>query len=327
MQSSIDIIPATEEHLPRIMEIVRLCTEDLRMRDLETWCESYPTIEMVADDIINDRAFVARLIQPDSQTHLYIVGMVTLTPEIEEESLSHITWQLETNEYIEIARMGVDPRFQGYGIGKRLFDFANRRAEQLGYRSIRLQVLEKSKQLTAMYSRRGFLRLGTVTYQERVFAVMERVVPLITIEHLKPAEHSDGQTLEAVASCQAIRRRVFIELQQVDPSIELDGKDMQYEHLLLYYGVTPVGCLRLNTAAPPALKIERLAVLPEYRGRGLGRRLVRRAVEIAQNDRWSIITMHAQYYLLSYYRDLGFAERGDPFWEAEIKHIKMQYQA
>jgi ElaA protein len=36
--------------------------------------------------------------------------------------------------------------------------------------------------------------------------------------------------------------------------------------------------------------------------------------------------MNAQYYLLEYYRKLGFKPKGKPFDEAGIKHIKMVYE-
>jgi predicted GNAT family N-acyltransferase len=314
MQHTVTISQATLDDVARIMEIIALCTEDLNQRELETWSESYPTEQMIRSDVESRSAYVARLDQSD-----LVVGTIAVTHDIDIESLPHIRWRYEGENYIGLARLGVDPAYHGLGIGRKLFDYADRLAERLGYESVRLDVLSKSTQLTSMYRRRGFEKLGEVTYQDRIFDVMERLVPQVTI--LQSARREDNRIL--ITECQKIRRVVFIEGQNVPEEIDLDGHDDEFSHLLLKRGDIPAATMRINTSTAHTYKLERLAVLPEFRNLGYGKKLIQAAIEQARRERIQRVHMHAQYYLKDYYQALGFSILGQPFFEASIKHIEM----
>lgn len=71
----------------------------------------------------------------------------------------------------------------------------------------------------------------------------------------------------------------------------------------------------------------RVVTAPEYRGKGLGKQLIRKVLQQIQatfpNKQ---ITIHAQQYVERFYRELGFKSVGGPFVEAERQHIKMIYK-
>ena len=70
----------------------------------------------------------------------------------------------------------------------------------------------------------------------------------------------------------------------------------------------------------------RVITAPEYRGKGLGKQLIRKVLQqIQANFPDKQITIHAQQYVERFYRDLGFKSIGEPFIEAERQHIKMIY--
>jgi ElaA protein len=72
----------------------------------------------------------------------------------------------------------------------------------------------------------------------------------------------------------AIRRRVFIEEQGVPEADELDGKDAERTHFLARDAAGhAIGCACLRPYGAQH-KVERVAVLPELRGTGLGRDLM-----------------------------------------------------
>ena len=75
-----------------------------------------------------------------------------------------------------------------------------------------------------------------------------------------------------------IRRKVFIEEQQVPEELEWDEFDHDSIHLLaLNQQHQAIGCLRLL----PDGHLGRMAVLAEWRGHGIGMALLHRAIEVA----------------------------------------------
>ena len=79
-------------------------------------------------------------------------------------------------------------------------------------------------------------------------------------------------------ACAAIRRRVFIEEQNVPEELELDELDATAVHLLAVQDGRPVGTARLLIEGESA-KIGRVAVLPEMRGTRAGAALMRAALD------------------------------------------------
>ena len=126
----------------------------------------------------------------------------------------------------------------------------------------------------------------------------------------------------------AIRQLVFVEEQACPPADEWDaydaperrGKDVH--HLLATVGGAPVGVARWR-AAGEAAKLERFAVLPEARGRGVARALVAEALAAARRAGHRRFVLHAQAYLRAFYESFGFQAEGEPFDEVGIEHVKM----
>lgn len=121
-----------------------------------------------------------------------------------------------------------------------------------------------------------------------------------------------------------IRYQVFQIEQGVDPSLEFDGKEDQATHLLAYLGEKAVGTARLRMLDPHTAKIERVAVLPEVRGLGIGRKMMETALEILKSANVSEVQIHAQEQVRNFYLSLGFVPEGAVFEEAGIPHVKMK---
>ena len=183
----------------------------------------------------------------------------------------------------------------------------------------------------------------------------------------------------------AVRRKVFIEEQNIDENAEIDDDDPRSWHWVLYTdssgqinGSTgkenatigngdpkPVAVTRLvppphaphevvshpekadlfpkyDLAHEPCVKLTRVAVLPEYRGMGLGKKVVDAAIEWAENHRGDIedayagvvgeqgrkrweglVLVHAQVDVEEMYRRLGFeTDEGLGTWDEEgIDHV------
>jgi predicted GNAT family N-acyltransferase len=123
----------------------------------------------------------------------------------------------------------------------------------------------------------------------------------------------------------AIRRAVFIDEQGVPEALEWDEFDADALHLLATLADgTPIGCARLLRNDHLCGHIGRMAVLPLWRGRGVGRALLAAAIKAAQADGHSTLRLSAQTHAAGFYADAGFVAGGDPYAEAGIPHVAMQ---
>ncbi|MBS3113660.1 GNAT family N-acetyltransferase [Candidatus Woesearchaeota archaeon] len=119
-----------------------------------------------------------------------------------------------------------------------------------------------------------------------------------------------------------IREIIFIREQKVQKNIERDEFDKISKHVIILYKNKPVGCARIRLIGKKA-KLERIALLKGYRGRGFGKNIVNYLIKYCKKKDIKEICMNSQYYLKNYYKKFGFKTRGKTFMEAGIKHIEM----
>jgi predicted GNAT family N-acyltransferase len=119
---------------------------------------------------------------------------------------------------------------------------------------------------------------------------------------------------------QSVRRRVFVEEQRIPESEEWDEVDPLAQHVLAFVKkCDAVGTGRLE----PTGKIGRVAVLPQYRGTGLGSRIMRHLVNQATESGFARVYLHAQVAAKGFYERLGFTAEGPAFDEVGIPHVRM----
>jgi len=119
----------------------------------------------------------------------------------------------------------------------------------------------------------------------------------------------------------AVRTRVFVEEQKVPPELEIDGIDPQCHHAkAVDDGMRVIGTGRLL----PDGHIGRLCVLPDYRGQGVGDRLLLHLIERARQQGLKEVLLHAQVSALAFYERRGFESFSDRFMEAGIEHQSMR---
>lgn len=129
---------------------------------------------------------------------------------------------------------------------------------------------------------------------------------------------------EAASDIQSIRHTVFQIEQGVDPEIEFDGQDDAATHIVAYLETQPIGTTRIRFLQDGLAKIERVAVLAKYRGRGIGKTLMQEAIAWLRTKQVPEVKINAQTHAKAFYEKLGFQQRGDEFDEAGIPHIEMR---
>jgi predicted GNAT family N-acyltransferase len=121
-----------------------------------------------------------------------------------------------------------------------------------------------------------------------------------------------------------IRRKVFVEEQQVSREEEYDSFEESSIHYLVYLNDVHVGTARWRITRD-GIKLERFAVLQEYRNSGAGTVILKKILEdvIPLEKK---IYLNAQITAINFYLKAGFVKEGDEFIEANIRHYKMVLQ-
>lgn len=119
----------------------------------------------------------------------------------------------------------------------------------------------------------------------------------------------------------AVRRSVFIDEQGVPEALEWDADDATATHFLaLTLDGQPLGCARLL----PGGQLGRMAVLRDWRGRGVGTALLAAALGVARGRGLRTLDLSAQVHAAPFYAQAGFSRVGEVYEEAGIAHVRMR---
>ena len=116
-----------------------------------------------------------------------------------------------------------------------------------------------------------------------------------------------------------IRRLVFIEEQNVPEDMEWDEYDDSATHFLISLDNKVIATARLKTDG----QIGRMAVLAEYRNKGIGSKLLQYVLLVAKQQKLKNVYLHAQVSAIAFYKKHGFTTCGRVFYEANIPHREM----
>lgn len=125
---------------------------------------------------------------------------------------------------------------------------------------------------------------------------------------------------KARAHAAPVRLVVFVEEQRVPADLEMDERDASCLHAVAFDDERPVGTGRLL----PDGHIGRMAVLKEYRGRGVGGEILQRLMQAAKARGDREIVLSAQVRAVAFYLAHGFESFGPVYEEAGIPHQDMR---
>jgi len=162
--------------------------------------------------------------------------------------------------------------------------------------------------------------IGCVRMRNRdiveLFDLVPPYTPVDIVEY--GIEEGDWPGLGSLAG--PVREAVFVAEQGVPAEMEYDEADPVSRHVLARGpGGEAIGTGRLL----PDGHIGRLAVLPEWRGKGVGTALMSRLMTVAHERGMVHLALHAQVAAVDFYRRLGFDAEGAEFVEAGISHLAM----
>ena len=128
---------------------------------------------------------------------------------------------------------------------------------------------------------------------------------------------------ERIAAAAALRTRVFVDEQGVDPAIEQDGRDGETLHVAVcdaHGEVVGTGRLMLGEGYA---KVQRVAVEARLRGEGIGRKVMAGLDLVAMRQGIGEMRLSSQAEAVPFYERLGYIPQGEPYLEAGIVHLAM----
>ena len=144
-------------------------------------------------------------------------------------------------------------------------------------------------------------------------SVVPRSGDAFTVE---PVEYAAG-----LPELRVVREAVFVQEQGVPLELEWDELDPLCHHVIARDADgQPIGTGRLT----PEHKIGRMAVLAEWRGRGVGDAILLALIDKARQLGWHDLSLHAQVSAIGFYARHGFLPYGERFIEAGIDHQSMR---
>ena len=131
-----------------------------------------------------------------------------------------------------------------------------------------------------------------------------------------------------LAAALAIRRTVFVLGQNVPADLEQDTHDHTdaTHYLARATDGTACGTARWR-ATDNGVKLERFAVLADYRNQRAGAELLREVLrDVTAEHPGATVYLHAQLPAVRFYERHGFEKQGEMFEECDIQHYKMVWK-
>ena len=179
------IVLAELEDLPRLMPLYASCTSAMRANGNEQWGDDYPTAAIIRKDI---EAPVCMWLG-DAEADAGMPASAICLNEEQAEQYKTLRWAGPERALV-VHRLCVDPARQRTGIAQQMMDFAEERARQLGYASIRLDTYSGNPAALRLYEQRGYRKTGEVFFRGRA-------LPFFCFEKLFAADAAATRCLAA----------------------------------------------------------------------------------------------------------------------------------
>jgi len=162
--------------------------------------------------------------------------------------------------------------------------------------------------------------IGCVRMKNSDIIELFDLIPLRTSVEIVEFGVEAGSWTELAEQARQVRDAVFVAEQKVPRAIEWDEHDATSRHVIARDGDGgAIGTGRLLADG----HLGRMAVLADWRGKGVGRALLERLLEEAATQHMEHLALHAQTQAGGFYRRFGFVEEGPEFMEAGIPHRTM----
>ena len=119
-----------------------------------------------------------------------------------------------------------------------------------------------------------------------------------------------------------IRKNVFTDELGIPESELFDNNDETCDHFILFDGTRVVGTIRF-LVMQNYIKLERMAILSDFRAKNYGKYAISQLTEYYGNAGYIKMILDSIYSVRDFYKKCGFIEEGDIFQRVGIDHIRM----
>jgi len=147
---------ARAKDIDSLMEITHACAIHMTRQGIHQWNEHYPSKNTFINDLSRKELYVLEI---DGK----VIGCVVISTHMDDE-YNPIQWLTQNNNSIYVHRLAIEPNNQVKGYAQKLMDFAESKAKEHGFNSIRLDTFSKNLRNQRFYERRGYQRLGNVYF-------------------------------------------------------------------------------------------------------------------------------------------------------------------
>ena len=144
--------------LKEIKSLTESCARSMIQKGIYQWNEHYPSLEKLEKDISREELYV---FQKDSK----IIGIIVITP-IKDEEYVPIDWLSKTENNLYIHRLATHPDHWGEGYAQELMNFAEEKARENNYESVRLDTFSKNSRNQQFYETRGYHKTWQYLFPE-----------------------------------------------------------------------------------------------------------------------------------------------------------------
>ena len=130
-------------------------------------------------------------------------------------------------------------------------------------------------------------------------------------------------TAEELNDAFTVRKKVFVDEQQVPEEEEIDQFEDDATHIVLYDGEQPVGAGRFRVIDGLG-KVERICVMASHRKQGAGKLVMNKIEDIGRKANVQKLKLNAQTHAEAFYQSLGYQTVSpEVFMDAGIPHVTM----
>lgn len=134
------------------------------------------------------------------------------------------------------------------------------------------------------------------------------------------------KNMEDLETCSNIRKKVFYDEEQLPKELYIiDEMDLleTTKNFIVYYKGISVATVRYIEVDHETIKLQRMSVLKEFRRKGIAKQLLEYLEKYAYKNNYRNVIMDSAKEASKFYKNSGYKENSDVFFEEGLPHIKM----